>query len=467
VHPNYNQYLDEGDPSATHHLNQTLPSVTPRDNPQTQARTQSNNRSQLQDWRPSPAIAPAVPSFGAPLPCFPLPSVPSLRPDDGDPVAANPHKRKRKSNQLGLTPAVEGDEDSGEEDAEDTSFGPLKDTLQFEYNGQTSVLGSAAEVAAWIAERKKRWPTKARVEEKQRDLSKQQEERTQARNKQQEEQAKLRRRLDNERSEARQKMDQAQAPHLQQNPADQAPLAASKDDRLQKSLEKHMLKVEKLRKKLEQSQAGIANSQSSLRNGPERIILPSEAKAQPGYKVTSGVTTHSLDTTDRQAETQNSAETNTVEAGHRSGSPSSLELVSLASADLNAQADSDSEPTSMDSSEPEEQTNQNPPRNGPPAKRQPQKAKICRYFLQSGRCRAGEQCAFAHELPERGSARTRDTQSKRPVPKERRTVRTSLYSRLVAQELALEDKRVLDAIMYLGNAGMLGVQMGLAGRDEE
>lgn len=37
--------------------------------------------------------------------------------------------------------------------------------LQFEYRGQTSTLQSSSDIAAWIEERKKRFPTKARAAE--------------------------------------------------------------------------------------------------------------------------------------------------------------------------------------------------------------------------------------------------------------------------------------------------------------
>lgn len=453
-----------------HNLNQSLLYTTPQDNYQNQARTVSDGFPQPQDRRPKPAPAPAVPSFGAPLPCCPSVAVPPGLPSKGgDSIALNQHKRKRSSNQLGLTPATEGYQDSEDEVGEVTSVTPLKDPVQFEYNGQTSVLGSAAEVTAWIAERKKRWPTKARVEEKQRDLSKQQEERTQARKKQQEEQAGLRRRLVNERSETRQKSDQAQTQHVSKKPSDETSSVALKDDRLQKSLEKHMLKVEKLRRKLEQKQAGIAYSQPSLRDGPECTMSPSEVRVQPDHELTSDSVTYPLSTTRIQTELHHLVKANNVEAAQRSGSSSSLDPVSSGSAYSDAQSDSDSDPTSMDSSAPEElisQTNQNPPRDGAPARQRAHKVMICRYFLQSGRCRAGEQCAFAHELPERGLARAWDTQSPRPVAKERRKERTSLYAELVAQELAREDKRLLDAIKYLGHAGMLGVQMGPVGQDK-
>lgn len=45
------------------------------------------------------------------------------------------------------------------------TFADLGFRLQFSYNGRTSTLHSSAEIAAWIEERKNRFPTKARVEE--------------------------------------------------------------------------------------------------------------------------------------------------------------------------------------------------------------------------------------------------------------------------------------------------------------
>ncbi|KAL6720724.1 hypothetical protein ACLMJK_002649 [Lecanora helva] len=116
---------------------------------------------------PKPRAAPAVPSFGGPLP---LPVKPPPSQDSG----RRPRKKKRKHNQLGLTPKAEEHESSEEEDDVDeesklaaavTGLGLGSQLLQFEYRGRTSTLSSSSDIAAWIEERKKRYPTKARAAE--------------------------------------------------------------------------------------------------------------------------------------------------------------------------------------------------------------------------------------------------------------------------------------------------------------
>jgi len=70
-------------------------------------------------------VAPAVPSFGAPLPSKPVPSSASTSPDSATGDAANVKKRKkrkRKTNQLGLTPQGEDHEESEEDVDEEALF---------------------------------------------------------------------------------------------------------------------------------------------------------------------------------------------------------------------------------------------------------------------------------------------------------------------------------------------------------
>lgn len=114
-----------------------------------------------------PRAAPAVPSFGAPLPS------PS-KPLDVQDSARKPRRKQRRHNQLGLTPRAEEHESSDEEDDADeetrlgavvASSGNGSELLRFEYNGFTSTLQSASDIASWIEERKKRYPTKARAAE--------------------------------------------------------------------------------------------------------------------------------------------------------------------------------------------------------------------------------------------------------------------------------------------------------------
>ncbi|CAI7674217.1 unnamed protein product [Penicillium pancosmium] len=116
---------------------------------------------------PRTPAAPAVPSFGNPLPCKP-PPVADLNAN----ATRKQKKRKRKHNQLGLTPKTEDHESSeDEEDVDEESKlaqggGSESAPLQFSYKGRTATLQSSADIAAWIAERRKKFPTTERVEEK-------------------------------------------------------------------------------------------------------------------------------------------------------------------------------------------------------------------------------------------------------------------------------------------------------------
>jgi len=117
--------------------------------------------------KPKVQVAPAVPSFGAPL--F-QPPPPARDVVAGLPNAPGPQPKTR----LGLVPR--GDEDdivSSESEEEENvdeeaafqaaSTGPMT----FEYNGEVAKLETQADIKAWIEERKKSWPSRRKVDEKQ------------------------------------------------------------------------------------------------------------------------------------------------------------------------------------------------------------------------------------------------------------------------------------------------------------
>ena len=111
---------------------------------------------------PRTLTAPAVPAFGAPLP-----SLPTVQSDKKQLT-----KKKRKHNQLGLTPRREEHESSEEEDVDEESKLAAAQLqmissggFRFSYKGRHATLSTPAEIAAWIEERKRRYPTQARVAE--------------------------------------------------------------------------------------------------------------------------------------------------------------------------------------------------------------------------------------------------------------------------------------------------------------
>jgi hypothetical protein len=120
---------------------------------------------------PKAQVAPSVPSFGAPL----LPQKPPA------PLSSEGGLKQRPSAGLGLIPQSqpslqdsdqEASEDEEEEEIdEEAALSSLQNgPLSFEFNGELSTLGSKSDIAEWIAERRKRWPSKRRVEEKQQEV---------------------------------------------------------------------------------------------------------------------------------------------------------------------------------------------------------------------------------------------------------------------------------------------------------
>ena len=126
---------------------------------------------------PKAQVAPSVPSFGAPI----LPAKPPV------PLSSEGGLKQRPPPSLGLIPSThdplpdsdaEDDDDEEEEVDEEAALSALQNgPLSFEFNGELSTLGSASDIAEWIEERKKRWPSKRRVEEKEQEVQSRMQER--------------------------------------------------------------------------------------------------------------------------------------------------------------------------------------------------------------------------------------------------------------------------------------------------
>ncbi|KAL9611799.1 MAG: hypothetical protein Q9167_003567 [Letrouitia subvulpina] len=181
-------------------------------------------------------VAPAVPSFGNALPLKPPPQQDSRK----------SNKKRRTHNQLGLTPRKEDHESSSEEGNvdEEVQFASATDgcassqqQLQFTYKGRTATLQSASDIAAWIDERKKRFPTKARLAESREKQRKVKEERQQ------------------KRKEQIQERKTAQREATAQN-------RDLKEEEYKDEAAKAKLRIEKLRKRLEKAERRAARAEA-------------------------------------------------------------------------------------------------------------------------------------------------------------------------------------------------------------
>lgn len=368
---------------------------------------------------PRVPAAPPVPSFGNPLPSKP--------PPPADATARKPKKKKRKHNQLGLTPKAEEHESSEEEDDADEESkwafggnGPAM-ALQFTYRGKTSTLQTPADIAAWIEERKKRFPTQARVEEKKKateDAKKAREDAARQRELQRQESKR-------QQKEAREKdgnIDQKESQEKPADPADAAAKAKQKAEKLRRKLMKEEKRVAKAEADAERARLEV----EALQNGSTdnaKDMAADQVISQPGVNEKPTTGPNDLETEAQQIgiETQcrHSITTDSTphlpseEQANKNGTldthgDDTLTLSAAASEDSDWTSSSGSDLSSSDSegseddSAPEEITSrrEGPERVAPPPREV--KKRICRHFARNGRCSRGESCKFLHEIPERG-----------------------------------------------------------------
>lgn len=374
---------------------------------------------------PGPDTAPAVPSFGA----FTLPSKPTVAASQPNHAPKPAQKDKPKPKSLGLIPQANGhtemDVESASEDEdvdEEAQYAELGTKLTFEHDGEVMSLNNAADLAAWREERRKRWPTNTRVDQKEHE-----------------------RRMIGE--ERRRLIDGARALH-------KAPLR------------KHDAKLARSQKANARSDA--TDRQQGLREGDT-----------PGRPVNASSQTSALDmpAVDQAVASVVEVDYHITKTSENSGilsegrkalpgidmADSDDELASGVEAPSTSSSESESSPSaeSDDDGAPDEASSK-PQTSAVPSKTQP----LCRYFAASGYCRDGPACRFRHELSRKGEvaiARAQQHQHQQvKTPYDRfapkldpsaTLERKSIHDRLVEQERIEEDRLALKAIKSLGDAG--------------
>ncbi|PGH00393.1 hypothetical protein GX51_05801 [Blastomyces parvus] len=467
-----------------------------------------------------------VPSFGSSLPSKPPPSVDATK---------KHKKKKRKYNQLGLTPQTEEHESSEEEDDvdEETKLSQTVITgeLKFSYKGQTATLQTPSDIAAWIEERKKKYPTRARVEERLKEAEEKKQVVKEAREAKRAKEHALRQQKNADQEEARRlqketrmkkekdKLDRKLLKEEQQqslDPADAAARAKLKAEKLRRKLMKEEKRVaraeahaEKARLRAEASKTqtngtieGKTNADATPNSAAEHVAAPADSDTskpappegettqadvqmaiqEPQHDLPASKLEHISPTDESQApitehvtnhvESKAPETTGTIEPtphvnGHTSlpavtGNNLSSELevsdnLSLSSDDTSdlddetssSGSDLSSEDSDSTSSEPEQATTrrEQPDRVLPPA-RQPKS--LCRQFAKTGQCRRGSKCKFLHEASDKTKAAARPS-----APTQDKKGRKSLFQALVSREKEEEDRRVMQAISWLGQRGVL------------
>ncbi|KAL6239384.1 hypothetical protein BDW75DRAFT_198854 [Aspergillus navahoensis] len=364
----------------------------------------------LQSTAPRVPAPPPVPSFGNPLPTKPPTPADSQR---------KSKKKRRKHNQLGLTPKTEEHESSEEEDDVDEETRLAAGgaggagtgvVLQVTYRGRTSELQTSADIAAWIAERKKRYPTQAKIEEKKKAMEDA---------KKAKEEAQRQQRETRKSAAVLAKKDQEKKEQKIRDSLDPADAAA-----------KAKLKAEKLRRKLMKEEKRIAQAEADAERARklderQEDSVPAEREAD-------------------QAQQQASAAHGEQVAGDSASDTSNdSDWTSSSGSDLSSSDSGESD--NDDDSAPEQATSrrEGPERVAPPVR--DEKKRVCRHFARNGRCPRGKTCKFTHEKPERGP-------KAKPVENKGRK---GLLEALLDRQKEDENRKLMETIMWLGENGLL------------
>ncbi len=315
----------------------------------------------------------------------------------------------KKTNFLGLTPANAERSDSENDHDEESRLVNMTspDNLHFEYKGQTSTLRTQSEIAAWLAERRKRWPTQekreaARKEAEERKLRWEEEKRKRT----EAIQAAKKTRGEDSRNAAvhkgAQKL-QARLPSAQAAGSDAVFVAQSRAEHLRR-------KALKAQKQLHTMEAKVI--EASTHNTAEDI------RAEPVPEGTND---------DSSGQSSDSSESSDL-----SESTSSLESASEAgSAPDESSSRVEVEEIAIKSRKP------------PAVKRS------CQFFTKHGTCKYGAKCRYSHDLKQVSS---KDSRVKTAGSKLKRK---GLWQVMVEKEEEEERKKVLDAIITLGKQGVL------------
>ncbi|KAF2481126.1 hypothetical protein BDY17DRAFT_300737 [Neohortaea acidophila] len=405
-------------------------------------------RGPVQERKPPPPTPPSIPSFGVPL------SAPPSRVEVPHVAGAERAVRSKsgdRTKSLGLVPtsleaqhsSSESEDDAREVD-EEAMYAELGDKLTFEHNGVIMSLTSQADLADWKKERQKKWPTNARMREK---------EETRYRVGEERKRLLAGANLLNARASTGQLRTTAVRQQLSMDQKERSgpsevhePSTARKPEseleKMKKQLSEQTKHLEALRKKVADSEARNRETQrqrdlndSNAAKVTDTGVMPDDEETQHLEEIDGSTGAMAVSNVTKEAAPDDDQE-------------SSKDSSSVISSD-SASEDSDEAP-------PEEVTSKPEPTTAPHSQKP-----VCRYFAASGHCRDGDACRFRHERSEgtgdgvASRSLQRPQQSVRPSPRAHvdGKERKSIHERLVEQEQGEADRLALKVIKYLGGAG--------------
>lgn len=333
-----------------------------------------------------------------------------------------------------MTPKTEEHESSeDEEDIDEESklaqAGSESAPLQFSYKGRTATLQSSADIAAWIAERRKKFPTQERIDEKKKAAQEAKDAREAARREKMNEREKMNVKTnDKDKQKEKKKPSDASA-----NPEmDAAMKAQRKADKIRRTLEREQQRFAKAEAEAEAARLKVAALQKQLGPGPSpeqngdggengddlgtetnveptavpdpMILEATDKPSVPGALTAStkpvpaeAKTEVPADAGDQLNDPMNLSSDGSKHSDWTSSSGSESDSGSDSGSDSDSDRDSDSAPEQASSRRQGPEKVPPPPREG--------KKQLCRHFARNGQCNRGEQCSFSHDVSERRKAK--------------------------------------------------------------
>jgi hypothetical protein len=263
--------------------------------------------------------------------------------------------------------------------------------IEISHGGQTLVLNSPSDITAWIAERKKRFPTKANIEAKKAqdavEAQKRQEQKARMK-----EQKVAQRAAKIAKSEERKAQAQAKANHIKSE--SEGKVEATPDD--------PQLRIAYLEEQLRLAKEAAARPTTTTASHPPDDGVKANPQDDAGpvaQDQVNGSTGSSDDKVSIKPEPLKVSKQPNLGLSYNSAEHESATSpsVSASSSDISSDSDGDDSDTA-----PEEASSkaQEPMRVEPPKRteRKPKAPRVCMKFRSTGSCKWGDKCRYSHEV---------------------------------------------------------------------
>jgi hypothetical protein len=360
---------------------------------------------------------------------------------------------------------VQGPESDEDDEDEEAKLGTITTSgVAFEYGGRVATLKTPAEIAAWIADRKKRFPTAAKAAHAKEEAQEKQKKWEEEKQANQEARRLQRESYEKEKAAKLQEVARGQKVAGRLNTKETAKSRGEGTDNACDAAEKARLKTEKLIKKAVKAQKKLTRAQDALKRaqGAVQTTGSTESTAERSNDQVMG------DVLTRKLAPQIASEDRPVRLGPILDDSDASSILtsdgendegtssSGSSSDSSSESDSDAAPEVLTTKRTATDRVAPPPRVPASTVSTSTQLVPCRNIMRYGRCNAGKKCRFSHD-PNHSVDVVMHTRSvkQRESQATGRPKRKGLWEVMVEKEKEEEARAVLRVIVEMGDKGML------------